>query len=163
MLKSLQRKTKKEKHQTKKRFFLDFFLLSTLLFLVDIYLKVITFEKNFSIGFLKITSVKNYGVSFSFFQNSKLFTLVIPIMVILFLIYYVVTNYSILKKDLLLTTGLSMIISGALANMYDRILFGFVRDFINMYFFINNPADIFISIGFLLILIGEIKKKLSKV
>ena len=57
-----------------------------------------------------------------------------------------------------------MIIGGSLGNLYDRINYSSVPDFIdfhisNFHWFIFNVADIFISLGVLLLIILEVFKK----
>ena len=57
-----------------------------------------------------------------------------------------------------------MIIGGSLGNLFDRINYSSVPDFIdfhisNFHWFIFNVADIFISLGVLLLIILEVFKK----
>ena len=57
-----------------------------------------------------------------------------------------------------------MILGGALGNLYDRIFFKSVPDFIdfhigNFHWFIFNVSDIFITIGIILMIIIEIINK----
>ena len=59
-----------------------------------------------------------------------------------------------------------MIIGGAFGNLFDRVYYGSVIDFIdisikNFHWFIFNVADIFISIGILILIILEFVKKKS--
>ena len=60
----------------------------------------------------------------------------------------------------------SMIIGGAIGNLIDRVLYGAVVDFIdlhyqNLHWYVFNIADIYISIGCILLILFEIKKKLT--
>jgi signal peptidase II len=60
-----------------------------------------------------------------------------------------------------------MIIAGAIGNLIDRVLYGAVIDFIdvhyqNLHWYVFNIADIYISIGCILLILFEIKKKLIK-
>ncbi len=60
--------------------------------------------------------------------------------------------------------GFSMIIGGSLGNLFDRIYYSSVPDFIdfhinNFHWFIFNVADIFISLGVLLLVFLEIFSK----
>ena len=59
--------------------------------------------------------------------------------------------------------GFSMIIGGSLGNLFDRIYYSSVPDFIdfhinNFHWFIFNVADIFITIGVLLLIFTEFFK-----
>ena len=72
----------------------------------------------------------------------------------------------ILKSEGLKKYSLMMILGGALGNLYDRIFFGAVPDFIdfhvgNFHWFIFNVSDIFITLGviFLITLELNINKK----
>ena len=58
--------------------------------------------------------------------------------------------------------SLLMILGGALGNVYDRIFYGAVPDFIdfhigNFHWFIFNVADIFITLGIIFMIMLEIK------
>ena len=68
----------------------------------------------------------------------------------------ILKSYGIKKYSLL------MILGGALGNVYDRIFYGAVPDFIdfhigNFHWFIFNVADIFITLGIIFMIILEIK------
>ena len=70
-----------------------------------------------------------------------------------------ITKSSGLKKYSLL-----MILGGALGNVFDRIIYKAVPDFIdfhvgNFHWFIFNVSDIFISVGVILMVILEILDK----
>ena len=72
----------------------------------------------------------------------------------------------ITKNDGFKKYSLLMILGGALGNVFDRIFYGAVPDFLdfhigNFHWFIFNVADIFISLGVILLIILEIffKKK----
>ena len=67
----------------------------------------------------------------------------------------------VLKNDGLKKYSLLMIFGGALGNLYDRIFFKAVPDFIdfhigNFHWFIFNVSDIFISLGVIFLIIFEI-------
>ena len=58
----------------------------------------------------------------------------------------------------------SLIIGGAIGNLYDRIIYKAVPDFIDFHikefhWFTFNIADIFINIGVILLIIGTLNKK----
>ena len=66
----------------------------------------------------------------------------------------IVKSYGFKKYSLL------MILGGALGNFYDRIFYNAVPDFIdfhigNLHWFIFNPADIFITIGVICLILDE--------
>ena len=77
-----------------------------------------------------------------------------------------ITVYTFLEKSLDKTSiiGFSLIIGGGVGNIFDRIVYGSVTDFLylNFKFFktgIFNIADLSVTIGMILILISSFKKK----
>jgi len=111
-------------------------------------------------NFFDITHVHNFGVSFGLFseQISPLILIFIGLLVVVFIIYLMVNS-----QDKLEYWGLFVIVCGAMANILDRSINGYVIDFI--YFHINqlywpafNFADMYISIGIIMIIMNMIKK-----
>jgi len=109
--------------------------------------------------YLNLVYVENRGVSFGFFaEHDKSFyfgilSIIISIY-ILYLIYQSGTNIEVI--------GLSLILSGALGNGFDRINHQYVIDFIDFHFQnyhwpAFNFADSFISIGAILFIISLVK------
>ena len=104
----------------------------------------------FSSKYLNITLIWNEGIAFGFlsFDQENLYNLLtILIILIIFFILVMVLKSSGLKK-----LALVMILGGALGNVFDRILYKSVPDFIDFHvgefhWFIFNIADIFITIG----------------
>lgn len=100
----------------------------------------------------------NYGTAFSFIKtaegNTFSFILVFSIVITLGVIYWLYQEDSKNKLNIL---AAGCIIGGALGNIYDRINYGFVVDFIDVYagvyhWPVFNVADIAISIGVMLLL-----------
>ena len=106
----------------------------------------------------------NYGVAFSFLSDNQtwqktLLLLLIPVL-ILFLCYYLIVNLDCYKNSI----SLSFILGGAIGNYFDRILYGYVVDFISLhaygfYWPTFNVADSFISLGAIIFLLTNLKKK----
>ena len=110
--------------------------------------------------FLDLTHIHNFGVSFGFLSGyvSSWLLVIIGLFVVAFIYYLMVSS-----KDLFEQWGLFVIISGALANILDRMINGYVIDFIyfnfnNYYWPAFNFADIYISIGILMVIINIINK-----
>ena len=99
--------------------------------------------------------VKNTGISFGMFKESVVASLILPI---LFLCVFGVYDAIGKEKKLLYSFGFSMIVAGALGNLYDRILLKFVRDFFAFSFFpfVFNCADACITIGFVLVVVNYV-------
>ena len=103
---------------------------------------------NFSLAF-------NYGAAFSLLSDAggwqRWFFIIFSIIIIL------IIAYIILRDKNSGYIAFSLILSGAIGNLYDRITFGYVIDFIelhykNFYWPIFNVADIAITIGVILLL-----------
>jgi len=113
----------------------------------------------FSSKFLNIYLIWNEGIAFglfSFNENNLYNFLTLFIVIIIFVILYMISKSSGLKKY-----SLIMIFGGALGNVFDRIIYNAVPDFIdfhigNFHWFIFNLADIFITVGVFFMIIYEI-------
>jgi len=113
----------------------------------------------FSSKFLNISLIWNEGIAFGLFsfEQSRLYdflTIFITIVVIVIL-------FMILKNNGVKKFSLLMILGGALGNLYDRVFFKAVPDFIdfhigNFHWFIFNVSDIFISLGVLILIYLEL-------
>ena len=155
-----------------KKFFINSSLI-LIIFLIDRISKIYVIYLNqkllgseiFSSNYLNIILIWNEGIAFGLFSFSQtimydLLTLFISVVIIVLLIMLIKSND--LRKYPLL-----MIFGGAIGNLYDRIFYKAVPDFIdvhvnNFHWFIFNVADIFISIGVIFMILIEIignKKK----
>ncbi len=109
--------------------------------------------------FVNIDLVWNTGIGFGLFssETTLIYNLITGLIgfVILFIFYL------FLKSILIEKFFFSLIIGGALGNFYDRLIYQAVPDFIdfhigNFHWFTFNVADIFITIGILMLLIREL-------
>tara|TARA_B100000886_G_C20176054_1_gene388133 strand:- start:77 stop:544 length:468 start_codon:yes stop_codon:yes gene_type:complete len=101
--------------------------------------------------------VKNYGAAFNIFSGSRLFLSSVSVVFSIILLYLILRNTTTKNIDLY---SYSFILGGTLGNGIDRILKGFVIDFIKINYInfpIFNVADISINIGFLIILYSLVK------
>ena len=147
------------------------FIISSLLvfsiFLLDRLSKiyVIYLDKKFlgsellSSKFLNIRLIWNEGIAFGLLSfNETIFynALTFLILIIILIIFFMLSKSNGIKKF-----SLMMILGGAIGNVYDRIFYGDVPDFIdfhieNFHWFIFNVADIFITLGVIFMIIIEI-------
>ena len=121
-------------------------------------------EKNLSYDlfeskFLNINLVWNEGIAFGLlsFNKDYLYNLLTILIIVLIIIIF----FMILKNKGFKKYSLLMILGGALGNLYDRIYFKAVPDFIdfhigNFHWFIFNVSDIFISLGVLFLISLEL-------
>ena len=116
----------------------------------------------FSSKFLNISLIWNKGIAFglfSFNEKNLYNILTIVILILIIVIFYMIINTSGFKKYFLM-----MILGGALGNIYDRVIYKAVPDFIdlhiqNFHWFVFNVADIFITIGVIFMIMSEFIKK----
>ena len=109
--------------------------------------------------FLNIILVWNSGIGFGLFQYDERFAynlITILILIINFVIIYLLLNSKKFHKILF-----AMILGGSFGNLYDRIYYSAVPDFIDLnyngYHWIDfNVADIFISIGIFALIFHEV-------
>ncbi|MDU1320016.1 MAG: signal peptidase II [Clostridium botulinum] len=118
---------------------------------------IVIIKNLFSLSYLE-----NRGAAFGIFQNRLIFLSLITVIVILGVAYFIV-KYKPTSK--LLKISLSLIISGAIGNLIDRIYYKFVVDFImlhykDVYFFPTfNVADTLVVIGTILLAIYILKEE----
>ena len=149
------------------------FLLILIIFFLDRFSKIYVinfYEKNYGSDlynskFLNISLIWNEGIAFGLFSFSdKFFYHILSFLIgaVILIIIVMLNRSEGLKKY-----SLIMILGGALGNFYDRIVFEAVPDFIdfhveNFHWFIFNVADIFITIGVILMIILELSYKSNK-
>ena len=141
-------------------------LIFLLLVLLDILSKYIVFNYIDLYQFIKITyffditHIHNFGVSFGLFAGTipSLVLIFIGLFVTVFVIYLYINSSDNLER-----WGLFIIICGAIGNIVDRFINGYVIDFlylhINQYYWpAFNFADIYISLGIMMIIVNMVKK-----
>src|SRR5947209_13823660 len=86
-------------------------------------------------GFFNITYVRNTGVAFGIFDPMSLPAKSILLSAFTFCAAVIVITYSIRSpiQNRLLQFALALILGGALGNLYDRIAYGYVVDFLELY------------------------------
>ena len=110
-------------------------------------------------SFLNVILVWNAGIGFGLLQFDQTFVynlITILIFLINLLIIYLLFNAEKLHKIFF-----AMILGGSLGNLYDRVYYSAVPDFIDLnyngyHWFVFNVADIFITIGIFALLLSEI-------
>ena len=111
-------------------------------------------------NFFDLSYLENKGAAFGIFQNKQIYLSVITSLVILGMIYYV---FKYKPKSKILRISFSLIISGAIGNLYDRLAYNFVVDFIQVhykgnYFPTFNIADSLVVVGTCLLAIYVLKE-----
>ena len=148
--------------------YLESAVIIILIFFIDIYTKNLALENlllNYPLeinNFFNLTLVYNYGAAFSILSDAggwqKWLFIIISIIIISYLHILLRIDHGENK------IALSLVIGGALGNLFDRITYGYVIDFLefhyqNFYWPIFNFADITISIGIIMLIYSLFCKK----
>ena len=111
-------------------------------------------------NFFYLTYTHNYGAAWSIFTGNIYFLIIVGILIIGFMLYYIAKNK---VSNIWQILGYGLFLGGAFGNIVDRIVNGYVTDFLdfrfgNYYFPIFNVADIGIVIGVFLLLIDTFRR-----
>jgi signal peptidase II len=129
-------------------------LLFIIFILIDQVTKTVFAGRDFFLLGLHLHPIRNYGLPFGFnFGGGMNFMVLILV--------YAVVGWLILRMPTSgkwQAAGKSMFLAGAASNLADRIIYGYVRDFIDISLgFVFNVADIFIVLGLLILLFTRSK------
>ena len=111
-------------------------------------------------NFFSITKVFNRGASFSMFIGYRLLFILIGIITIVVLFKYL-NNFKINNRNIF---AFSLLIGGIIGNLIDRVIYGYVIDFLDFNIFgydapIFNIADTCICIGAFLLFYAIMKRE----
>jgi len=154
-----------------KKFYLNSSIVFVIFFLDRITKKIVIdlFQGNFGqeiylSKYININLIWNQGIAFGLMTSNDVifYNILTTIIVLITLLVF----WMMLKSENSERYGFLIIFAGSLGNIYDRLYYNAVPDFIdlhveNFYWFIFNVADIFITIGVILLIFKEfsIKKK----
>ena len=140
------------------------FLIASLIFLLDQFTKMQVVQ-NLYLGqrneltvFFNLVHVRNYGAAFSFLSEAggwqRWFLASVSAVASMVIVYWIKKSD---EKKYLETLSLIIILGGALGNFYDRLILGYVIDFLDfhwsgVHFPAFNIADTAITIGAILFL-----------
>ncbi len=118
-------------------------------------------------GVFHITRVNNAGAAFGLWKNSPVFLILVSALSLIFIGIYLSGIFRQRTPEKKLTWaergsvyGWALVAGGALGNLYDRIHFGYVIDFIDLRIWpVFNIADSSICIGVFWILLSVMKQK----
>ena len=149
-----------------KNFYINLSIIFTI-FIIDRISKIYVINFNiknsstelYTSKFLNINLLWNEGIAFglfSFSQNNLYNLLTVIISIIILVILKMIIDSQGIKKY-----GLLMIFGGALGNLFDRLFYKAVPDFIDFHveefhWFVFNVADIFITIGVIIMILFEV-------
>ena len=149
----------------RKNFIINLFLI-LVIFILDRISKIyVIYLDNKSLGseifsskFLNIELFWNEGIAFGLFSFNEKY--LYNILTFIILIVILAIFFMIIKSDGFKKHSLLMIFGGAIGNFFDRIFYKAVPDFIDFHvgdfhWFIFNIADVFITLGVILMIILE--------
>ncbi|MDE2222488.1 MAG: signal peptidase II [Candidatus Omnitrophica bacterium] len=103
---------------------------------------------------LRFTLVHNTGIAFGFFRDCGAVFIIVPVILTGLLIYNVAYYRHSPQLSRTYIIAFSLILGGAIGNLIDRILLGYVIDFIDFRIWpVFNVADSAITIGAAIILL----------
>ena len=145
---------------------ISYFLISIIFFIAfDIYFSNImmscvkTMPNN---PVFDLIYIQNTGAAFSILENSKIFLISFSALAILAMLFYLIKH--IQKASTFAIFWASLLIAGVFCNMYERIAYGYVRDFFKLNFIdfpVFNISDIFINISVAAIVIIIITNEIN--
>lgn len=147
------------------------FILIILIILID---QIIKFNicnivpKGSTIKFIgtiiQLTYVQNTGGAYSLGENNTIVIVIINIIMINALLIYFIKNFNNLKN--IIKISFSLILSGGIGNLLDRIFRGHVIDYIDINNLFNYPifnlADIVVVVGVIITIICILKDSIVK-
>ena len=114
--------------------------------------------------FINLNLIWNRGIAFGLFSFTEKFGYNLLTGLILFII--LIVFWMIIKTKGLEKYGYIMVFGGSIGNVFDRLFYSSVPDFIDIYYknfhwFIFNVADIFITLGVFLLIFREFGLKIK--
>ena len=143
-------------------------IFTIVFFMIDRVTKIFALKIESSIdiipNFFRLTLAKNTWIAWSLFSNDTVIITIVTMIIIFFFIKYILDNKN---GNKLYNVCYAMILGGAFGNLFDRVFFGYVIDFLDFNIFgydypIFNLADTFIVCGIIIILVGGIRDECNK-
>ena len=98
------------------------------------------------------TYVENEGAAHGILQGKRWLFIAITCAVVVFMVIFLLKNYS--RMTPLFRVSVGLILGGALGNLFDRIVYGYVVDMMQVTFIdypVFNPADNMLVVGVILL------------
>lgn len=98
---------------------------------------------------LELYYLENTGAAWGLFEGARIFFLIVTIMIFILIVLFII-RIPFSKRMIPLLIDAILLGSGAVGNFIDRIMLGYVRDFIYFKFIdfpVFNMADVYVTIG----------------
>lgn len=113
-------------------------------------------------GFFNLVHVRNRGIAFSLFADAAPWfrDVVLPVVSVVAIVAIVATLRQRAMTHPLSRIALALILAGAAGNLYDRLLYGYVTDFLDFYvgdyhWPAFNVADSALTVGAILLVLDS--------
>ena len=131
-------------------------ITKSLMQIYDVHLNVIN-------EFLRLNYIQNTGAAWSILEGKQYLLIGITILMLI-LVYNMSFSYD---NNRLNNFTFGILFGGIIGNLFDRVLYGMVRDFIDINIFgynfpVFNIADMLIVLGVVILLISTFKGELKK-
>ena len=136
-------------------------ITSLTIILLDQLSKLLIIDKSINViqNILSFTYTQNTGVAFGLIDNNLIFIILFNIVILGIIIKFLKENNE--NIDFVVLVSLILILSGGVGNLIDRLLRGYVVDFIKLEFInfpIFNLADISVTVGVFILIIVIVKQ-----
>ena len=142
-------------------------LVMFILLLVDLVTKALAEGYNWQtgrfLGIIGLSYIQNTGIAYGWFGGDEVMMTIVTVLTVAMIAAIAVVYFMVFKRNTPVRFVLAIIEAGAVGNLVDRLVLGYVRDFIDIQrigFGIANIADFYIVLGavalvFILLFIGE--------
>ena len=144
-----------------------YFVIAVIFFIFfDFYFSNLIINSRFSLkenGIFDIIFVQNTGAAFSILENAPLILILFAVAAIFLITLYGIKHID--KFSAFACFWAALLIAGIGCNLYERLSYGYVRDFFKLNFIdfpVFNISDIFINIGVLALIVIILKNKYLK-
>lgn len=126
---------------------------------------LILYKKNPIINnFFNITYVQNKGAAWGILDGNSVFLVLITLIALFIIIRFIFKEENLTKLDIL---SYGLLLGGITGNFIDRILRGFVIDFLDFYIFgydfpVFNIADIMIVVSVIIMVISYLRGDINE-
>ena len=130
-------------------------LIAIVLIAIDQLVKVLLVGKKYLIGSYGIEYVENHGAAFGILQGWRWALIIASVLVLIFIAFLYFKEKNKIEK-----AAFVLIFAGTLGNLIDRVMLGYVRDFIAIGAWPNfNIADSLNVVGALILVYVLVRKK----
>lgn len=142
---------------------LAFFIIANM-YLTDLIIEEIQLGNlNINNAVFALNYVENTGAAFSIFAQYPYVIIGISVIAMVYILFYLLNNI----KDISMRGVMvfSLLLAGIFGNLYERIFFGFVRDFIQLTFVnfpIFNISDVYINVSIAILVVLLFSKNILK-